>query len=68
VILRIIKAASRIFYHGRRWWAHVASSFSLAHQYKAVLGAGGGGHTVDWRTLMGYCAPGEEYSDYCKIF
>lgn len=40
LIRRIIKAASRISYHGRRWWVHVASSFPLAHHYRAVLGAG----------------------------
>jgi len=40
LIRRIIKAASRITYHGRRWWVHVASSFPLAHQYREVLGTG----------------------------
>ena len=40
IIRRIIKAASRISYHGRRWWVHVASSFPLAHQYREVLGTG----------------------------
>ena len=40
LIRRIIKAASRIYYHGRRWWVHVASSFPLAHHYRAVLGTG----------------------------
>ncbi len=40
LIRRIIKAASRISYSGRRWWVHVASSFPLAHHYQAVLGAG----------------------------
>ena len=37
---RIIKAAARISYHGRRSLVHVASSFPLAHHYRAVLGAG----------------------------
>lgn len=40
IIRRIIKAASRISYHGRRWWVHVASSFPLAHHYRAVFGTG----------------------------
>ena len=40
LIRRIIKAASRISYSGRRWWLHVASSFPLAHHYRAVLGTG----------------------------
>lgn len=40
LIRRIIKAASRISYSGRRWWVHVASSFPLAHHYRAVLGTG----------------------------
>ncbi len=40
LIRRIIKAASRISYSGRRWWVHVASSFPLAHHYSAVLGTG----------------------------
>jgi len=40
IIRRIIKAASRISYHGRRWWVHVASAFPLAHHYRAVLGTG----------------------------
>ncbi len=31
IIRRIIKAASRISYHGRRWWVHVPSSFPRAH-------------------------------------
>jgi len=35
---RIIKAASRISYHGRRWWVHVASAFPLRHYYQAVFG------------------------------
>jgi hypothetical protein len=37
LIPRIIKAASRISYSGRRWWVHVASSFPLAHHYRTVL-------------------------------
>jgi hypothetical protein len=38
LIRRIIKAAARVAYHGRRWWVHVASAFPLAHHYRAVLG------------------------------
>ena len=38
LIRRIIKAAARVSYHGRRWWVHVASSFPLSHHYWAVLG------------------------------
>lgn len=40
LIRRIIKAASRISYHGRRWWVHVASSFPLAHHYRDVFSTG----------------------------
>lgn len=40
LIRRIVKAASLISYHGRRWWVHVAYSFPLAHHYRAVLGTG----------------------------
>ena len=40
IIRRIIKAASRISYHGRCWWVHVASSFPLAHHFRSVLGTG----------------------------
>lgn len=40
LIRRIIKAAARISYHGRRWWGHVAFSFPLAHHFREVLGAG----------------------------
>ncbi len=40
IIRRIIKAASRISYHGRRWWVHVASSFPLAHHYRDVFSTG----------------------------
>lgn len=40
LIRRIIKAASRISYHGRRWWVHGASSFLLTRHYRAMLGAG----------------------------
>lgn len=38
LIRRIIKAAARVAYHGRRWWVHVASAFPLAHHFRAVLG------------------------------
>lgn len=38
LIRRVIKAAARVAYHDRRWWAHVASAFSLAHRYRTVLG------------------------------
>jgi hypothetical protein len=37
LIKRIIKAAPRISFSGRRWWVHVASSFPLAHHYKVML-------------------------------
>ena len=40
LIRRIIKAAYRISSHGHRWWVHMASSFPLAHHYRAVLGTG----------------------------
>ena len=37
---RIIKAAARVSYHGRRWRVHVASAFPLVHHYRSVLGYG----------------------------
>lgn len=37
LIRRIVKAASRIYHHARRWWAHVAFPFTLAHIYREVL-------------------------------
>lgn len=40
LIRRVIKTASRISYHGRRWWVHVASSFPLAHHYRDVFSTG----------------------------
>jgi len=38
LIRRVIKAAARVAYHGRRWRVHVASAFPLAHHHRAVLG------------------------------
>ncbi|GBD99575.1 transposase DDE domain protein [bacterium BMS3Abin07] len=38
LIRRLIKVASRVTCHGRRWWVRVA--FPLAHHYQAVLGSG----------------------------
>jgi len=40
LIRRIVKVASRISYHGRYWWVHVASAFPLGHHYQAVFGQG----------------------------
>jgi hypothetical protein len=40
LIRRVIKTASRISYHGRRWWVHVASSFPLVHHYRDVFSTG----------------------------
>lgn len=40
LIRRVIKAASRISYCGRRWWVHVATPFTLARHYRAALGTG----------------------------
>lgn len=40
LIRRIIKTASRISYHGRRWLVHVASSFPFARHYRSVIGMG----------------------------
>jgi hypothetical protein len=34
----VIKVVSRVSYHGRSWWVHVASAFPLRHHYQAVLG------------------------------
>ena len=40
LIRRLIKVASRISYHSRYWWVHVASAFPLRHHYQAVFGYG----------------------------
>ncbi len=45
IMRRIIKAASRISYHGRCWWVHVASSFPLAHHFRDMLGIGWNGYS-----------------------
>jgi len=38
MIRRLVKVAARVSYHARRWHVHIASSFPLAHHYRAVLG------------------------------
>ena len=35
LIRRIVKVASRVSYHSRYWWVHVASVFPLRHHYQA---------------------------------
>jgi len=40
LIRRIVKVASRVSYHSRYWWVHVASAFPLRHHYQAVFGHG----------------------------
>lgn len=40
LIRRVVKVASRISYHSRYWWVHVASAFPLRHHYQAVFGHG----------------------------
>jgi hypothetical protein len=37
LIKRLVKVGARVSYHARRWYMHVASAFSLAHHYRAVL-------------------------------
>ena len=39
-IKRLIEVEARVSYHARRWYVHVASAFSLAHHYRAVLAWG----------------------------
>jgi hypothetical protein len=38
LILRLLKVGTRVSYHARRWYVHVASAFPLAHHYQAILG------------------------------
>ncbi|UCG13347.1 MAG: transposase [Deltaproteobacteria bacterium] len=38
IIIRLLKAGTRIVYHARYWYVHVASAFPLGHHYRAVLG------------------------------
>ena len=40
IIRRMVKVASRVSYHSRYWWVHVASAFPLCHHYQAVFGIG----------------------------
>jgi hypothetical protein len=40
LINRLIKVGTRVAYHARRWYVHVASAFPLAHYYRAVLALG----------------------------
>ncbi len=40
MIRRVVKAASRISYHSRYRWVHVASVFPLHQHYQAVFGHG----------------------------
>jgi hypothetical protein len=40
IIRRMVKVASRVSYHSRYWWVHVASAFPLRHHYQAVFGLG----------------------------
>ncbi len=40
LIKRLIKVGARVSYHARRWYVHVASTFPLAHHYRAVLAWG----------------------------
>jgi hypothetical protein len=37
MIRRLIKVATKVSYHARRWHVHVSSSFPLAHHYRAVF-------------------------------
>ena len=40
LIRRVVKVASRVSYHSRYWWVHVASAFPLWHHHQAVIGHG----------------------------
>ncbi len=40
IIRRMVKVASRVSYHSRYWWVHVASAFPLRYHYQAVFGLG----------------------------
>ncbi len=40
IICRMVKVGSRVSYHSRYWWGHVASAFPLRHHYQAVFGHG----------------------------
>lgn len=37
IIRRLVKVAARVSHHARRWYVHIASSFPLAHHYRAVF-------------------------------
>ncbi len=38
LIKPLIKVGAKIAYHGRRWYAHLASALPLARYYQAVFG------------------------------
>ena len=40
LIRRVVKVASRVSYHSRYWWVHMASAFPLRHHYQTMLGNG----------------------------
>jgi hypothetical protein len=47
LIRRIVKVASRVSYHSRYWWMHVASAFPLRHHYQAMLSLADGMFWLD---------------------
>ena len=40
IIRRTLKVASRVSYHSRYWWVHMALAFPLRRHYQAVFGLG----------------------------
>jgi hypothetical protein len=40
IIRRMVKVASRVSYHSRYWWVHVASAILMNHHYRSALGHG----------------------------
>lgn len=40
IIRRMVKVGSRVSYHSRYWWVHVASAFPLFRHYQAMFSLG----------------------------
>ena len=62
LIRRAVKVASRVSYHSRHWWVHVALALPLRHHYQAVLGQTEW-FQLDWVNNDGLLCPqiGETY-------
>jgi hypothetical protein len=58
LIKRLIKVGAKVAYHGRRRYAHVASAFPLARDYRAVFGL-----RARWKEMVDGVMEGEVRSE-----